>query len=116
MEAQVWSHPEVMKRLKEDFIIASLYQDVHNVLLPEAEQFQSPALGEFVNTLGEKYQHLQVSRYGILAQPFYIFLDGNEQKLAAEGYAYDPEVQKFIRHLDGVVETFKKRAGEVAKK
>ncbi|RYZ61198.1 MAG: protein-disulfide reductase, partial [Chitinophagaceae bacterium] len=31
MEAQVWSHPEVMKRLKEDFIIASLYTDVQNI-------------------------------------------------------------------------------------
>jgi thiol:disulfide interchange protein DsbD len=109
MEAQVWSHPEVMKRLKEDFVIASLYQDVQNIKLPEAEQFESKELGEFVNTLGEKYQHLEVSRYGVLAQPFYIFLDGQEEKLAPEGYSYDPDVQKFIRHLDNVVTEYKKR-------
>lgn len=109
MEAQVWSHPEVMKRLKENFIIASLYTDVQNIELPEAEQFESKELGEFVNTVGEKFSHLQVSRYGVLAQPFYIFLDGREQKLAAEGYPYDPDVQKFIQHLDNVLAEYKKR-------
>lgn len=109
MEAQVWSHPEVVKRLKEDFIIASLYTDVQNIELSEAEQFESKELDEFVNTVGEKFSHLQVSRYGVLAQPFYIFLDGQEQKLAAEGYPYDPDVQKFIQHLDNVVAEYKKR-------
>lgn len=109
MEAQVWSHPDVMKRLKENFIIASLYTDVQNIELPEAEQFDSKELGEYVNTVGEKFSHLQVSRYGVLAQPFYIFLDGQEQKLAPDGYPYDPDVQKFIRHLDNVVAEYKKR-------
>jgi len=109
MEAQVWSHPEVVKRLKENFIIASLYTDVQNIKLPENEQFESKELDEFVNTVGEKFSHLQVSRYGVLAQPFYIFLDGQEQKLAPEGYPYDPDVQKFIAHLDNVVAEYKKR-------
>lgn len=109
MEAQVWSHPEVVKRLKENFIIASLYTDVQNIELPEAEQFESKELDELVNTVGEKFSHLQVSRYGVLAQPFYIFLDGQEQKLAPDGYPYDPDVQKFIQHLDNVVAEFKKR-------
>jgi thiol:disulfide interchange protein DsbD len=109
MEAQVWSHPEVMKRLKENFVIASLYTDVQNIYLPEEEEFDSKELGERVNTVGEKFSHLQVSRYGVLAQPFYIFLDGSEQKLAPEGYAYDPDVQKFIQHLDKVVAEYKKR-------
>ncbi|HEV7331641.1 MAG TPA: cytochrome c biogenesis protein CcdA [Flavisolibacter sp.] len=109
MEAQVWSHPEVMKRLKENFVIASLYTDVQNIPLSENEEFYSKELGEHVNTVGEKFSHLQVSRYGVLAQPFYIFLDGAEQKLAPDGYPYDPDVQKFIQHLDNVVAEYKKR-------
>lgn len=109
MEAQVWSNPEVMKRLKEDFVIASLYTDVQNVFLPEAEEFDSKELNTHVNTIGEKFSHLQVSRYGALSQPFYFFLDGQEQKLAPEGYPYDPDVQKFIRHLDGVIAEYRKR-------
>lgn len=109
MEAQVWSNPEVMKRLKENFVIASLYTDVQNIFLAPGEEFDSKELNEHVNTVGEKFSHLQVSRYGVLAQPFYMFLDGQEQKLAPDGYGYDPDVQKFIRHLDGVAAEYKKR-------
>lgn len=109
MEAQVWSHPEVMNRLKENFVIASLYTDAQNIPIPESEEFDSKELGEHVNTVGEKFSHLEVSRYGVLSQPFYIFLDGEEQKLAPDGYPYDPDVQKFIQHLDNVVAEYKKR-------
>lgn len=109
MEAQVWSDPEVMKRLKEDFVIASLYTDVQNVYLPEAEEFDSKELDEHVNTVGEKFSHLQVSRYGVLAQPFYVFLDGKEQKLAPDGYPYDPDVQKFKQHLESVLAEYRRR-------
>jgi thiol:disulfide interchange protein len=111
MEAQVWSNPEVMKRLKENFVIASLYTDVQNIYLPESEEFDSKELGEHVNTIGEKFSHLQVSRYGSLSQPFYIFLDDKEQKLAPDGYPYLPDVQKFIKHLDNVVTAYKKKTG-----
>lgn len=109
MEAQVWSNPDVMKRLKENFVVASLYTDVQNIFLPPNEEFDSKELNEHVNTVGEKFSHLQVSRYGVLAQPFYIFLDGQEQKLAPDGYGYDPDVQKFIRHLDNVAAEYKTR-------
>lgn len=108
MEAQVWSNKEVMRRLKENFVIASLYTDVR-ISLPENEEFDSGVLQERVNTVGEKFSHLQASRYGSISQPFYIFLDGKEQKLAADGYGYDPDVQAFIKHLDTVVAEYNKR-------
>ena len=108
MEAQVWSSPEVMKRLKEDFIVVSLYTDVR-FELPENEKFHSKDLGEKVTTLGEKYMHLQASRYGSVSQPFYIFLDGKEEKLAPDGYGYKPNVQAFVKHLDDVIAEYKKR-------
>ena len=108
MEAQVWSNPEVMKRLKEDFVVVSLYTDVR-ISLPENEEFDSKELGEHVNTVGEKFMHLQASRFGAVSQPFYIFLDGKEEKLAPDGYGYDPDVQAFIKHLDNVLAEYKKR-------
>ena len=110
MEAQVWSSPEVMQRLKENFVVVSLYTDVR-ISLPENEEFDSKELDEHVNTVGEKFMHLQASRYGSVSQPFYIFLDGDEKKLAPDGYGFDPGVQKFVRHLDNVVAEYKKRNG-----
>jgi thiol:disulfide interchange protein DsbD len=104
MEGQVWSDPEVMKRLKENFVIASLYVDVHKgVDLQPGEQYFSKALNQQVTTLGDKNADLQVSVYNANTQPYYFFLDANENRLRPEGYGYDPDIQKFKTMLDEVV-------------
>lgn len=110
MEGQVWSDPEVMKRLKNDFVIASLYIDVHSgVDIPISEQYYSEGLKKQIETLGDLNADIQVTRFGSNSQPFYFFLDGNEQRLAPEGYPYDPSIPKFIQHLDKVIAEYKKR-------
>ena len=102
MEGQVWSDPQVMKRLKEDFVIVSLYVDVHNVDIPPSEQYFSKELNKQIETLGDRNADLQVKHFGANTQPYYFFLDGNEERLAAEGYGYDPNINKFIELLDKV--------------
>lgn len=110
MEGQVWSDPEVMKRLKNDFVIASLYIDVHSgVDIPISEQYYSQELKKQIETLGDLNADIQVSRFGSNSQPFYFFLDENEQRLAPEGYPYDPSIPKFVEHLDKVIAEYKKR-------
>lgn len=100
MEAEVWSDPEVMRRLKEDFVIVSLYVDVQDIELPEAEHYRSEALGKTVMTLGDKNADMQVTRFQANSQPYYFFLDNEEKRLVPEGYGYDPDIAKFIRLLD----------------
>jgi thiol:disulfide interchange protein DsbD len=100
MEAEVWSDPRVMKRLKEDFVIVSLYVDVQNIDLPEREHYYSDALGKKVTTLGDKNADMQVTRFQANSQPYYFFVDGEEKRLVSEGYGYDPDIPKFIRLLD----------------
>jgi cytochrome c biogenesis protein CcdA/thioredoxin-related protein len=108
MEGQVWSDPKVMQKLKEDFVIVSLYVDVQNIDLPENEQFFSEALSKQVETLGDKNADLQVKRYGANTQPYYFFLDANEKKLVENGYGYDPAIEKFSNLLDRVKDEYKK--------
>ena len=110
MEGEVWSSPEVMKRLKENFVIVSLYVDVQSIDLQENEQYHSDALSKKVETLGDKNADMQVTKFGANSQPYYFFLDTNEKKLVEEGYGYDPNIQKFIRLLDSVKEEYKKRS------
>ncbi|MEO5500382.1 MAG: thioredoxin family protein, partial [Ginsengibacter sp.] len=106
MEGQVWSDPEVMKRLKENFVIVSLYVDVHNVDLQPSDQYFSKALNQQITTLGDKNADLQVSKYNANTQPYYFFLDENENRLELEGYGYDPNVVKFKDLLDDAVLKF----------
>jgi thiol:disulfide interchange protein len=110
MEGQVWSDPRVMQKLKDEFIIASLFVDVHHgVDLPPAQQYYSEALKKQVETLGDRNTDIAVTRFGANTQPYYFFLDGNEKRLIQEGYGYDPDVDKFLRHLDQAIAEFKKR-------
>jgi len=110
MEGQVWSDPRVMQKLKDEFIIASLFVDVHHgVDLPPAQQYYSEALKKQVETLGDRNTDIAVTRFGANTQPYYFFLDGSEKRLIQEGYGYDPDVDKFLRHLDAAIAEFKKR-------
>jgi hypothetical protein len=105
----VWSDGEVMRRLKNNFVIVSLYVDVNNIDLQQSEQYFSKALNRPVTTLGDKNADLQITKYNANTQPYYFFLDENENRLAAEGYGYNPDVAKFIALLDGVSEEYGKR-------
>ena len=102
MESQVWSNPEVMKRLKEDFIIASLYCDYDKIEVPKDQQFFSKELNAQVVTIGDWNEHLQASKFNSNSQPFYFFVNGDGTKLVEEGYSYNSDASKFIQHLDRV--------------
>ena len=107
METKVWSNAEVIKRLKEDFIIVSLYCDATQVEIPKEQQFESKFLGAKVTSLGQYNSDLQATKYNSNTQPFYFFIDGNETLLAPKGYGYDADVAKFIAHLDAVKAKYK---------
>jgi len=108
MESQVWSKPEVAKLLKEDFIVVSLYCDINRIGLPKEQQYFSKDLNSQVTTLGNKNADLQASKFGSNSQPFYFYIDENGNKLVEDGYSYDPNVQRFIDHLEKVKANYKK--------
>ncbi len=107
MEGQVWAKPEVAKRLKEDFIVVSLFCDAYQVALPKEEQFFSKELGKQVETLGDYCSYLQVAKFASAGQPYYFYTDAEGNKLADGGYGYDPDVEKFVNHLDKVKAKYK---------
>lgn len=109
MEGQVWSDPQVMQKLKDDFVIASLYVDVHHIDLQPSEQYFSKLLDKQVETLGDLNTDFQVTKFGANTQPYYFFIDASENSLANEGYGYDPSIEKFIQLLDDVKSEYKKR-------
>ena len=100
MEANVWSDPQVLERLRNNFVKISLFVD-DRTRLPEGEQFVSSALGRerTISTVGQKWSVFQAERYGANTQPYYIILDHNENMLAP-AYGYDTSIPKFIEFLD----------------
>lgn len=110
MEDYVWKDAEVLKRLKEDFVLISLYVDEPRKL-PAEEQYTN-AKGEKIKTVGDKNLDYEITKFGFNAQPLYMFLDLEGNPLSNIKYGYDPDVQKFINHMETVKTEFNKRASQ----
>ncbi|MDB5247631.1 MAG: cytochrome c-type biosis protein DsbD, protein-disulfide reductase [Segetibacter sp.] len=109
MEAEVWSNPEVLRRIKEDFVLISLYVDESSEL-PDSEQYTNKN-GEEITTLGEKNLDYEVTKFGFNAQPLYMFLDLDGKQLSEVKYGYDSNIEKFIAHLETVKKAFAAKQG-----
>jgi thiol:disulfide interchange protein DsbD len=107
MEQEVWKDPEVLRRMKEDFVLISLYVD-ESQELPVNEQYKNKD-GEMMLTVGAKNLDYEITKFGFNSQPLYMFLDLKGEPLSNIKYGYDPDVQKFIQHLDMVKAEFAKR-------
>lgn len=108
MENEVWSDPEVLKRLKNNFVLISLYVDEKTSLPPD--QVYIATDGRKITNVGDKNLDYEITRFGFNAQPLYMFLDTEGKELSNIKYGYDPDVQKFINHLDAVKAEFEKRS------
>ena len=107
MEANVWSQPEVLKRLKEDFVVTALYVD-DKTELPQSEWYVSPYDQKEKKTIGKQNADLQVRNYQSNTQPLYVLLapDGS---LLVPPRSYDLDVDGFVKYLESGKVEFKKR-------
>lgn len=106
MEATVWADSEVLRRLREDYVIISLYVD-DKTALEESEQYISEFSGKKINTIGKKWSDLQSSVFKTNSQPFYVIMDSDENRLVP-AQAYNLDVQNYIDFLDNGLAAFKK--------
>lgn len=98
MEARVWSEPEVLKRLKNDFVMLALYVDEKKEL-PESEWYTSEYDGKVKKTIGAQNADFQITRFNNNAQPYYVILDTNGE-LLVQPIAYELNVKKFVDYLE----------------
>ena len=97
MEARVWSDPEVLQRLRDNFEIVALYTD-DKQKLPENEWFTTPA-GKTLKTLGSVNAYIARTRFDVNAQPNYLILSP-EGEILAGPRGYNLSVPGFIEFLD----------------
>jgi thiol:disulfide interchange protein len=80
MEAKVWSDPEILRRLRDNFVIISLYVD-DRTQLPENEWFVSKLDGKVKKTIGKQNEDLEISRFNTNALPLYVIADADGNPL-----------------------------------
>jgi thiol:disulfide interchange protein DsbD len=74
MEARVWSDPEVLERLRNNFVIIALYAD-DRTELPESKWITSTVDGKVKKTIGKINEDLEISRFRTNALPLYVIVD-----------------------------------------
>ena len=74
MENNVWSNEGVLRILKNDVVLISLYVDDKRDL-PEGEQFISESTGSTIETVGDKWADFMISKYKTNTQPLYVLTD-----------------------------------------
>ena len=97
MEARVWSDPQVLQRLRDDFVLVALYTD-DKQKLPESAWVTTPE-GKVLKDVGRVNSYIARSRFGVNAQPNYFILDAAGNILAGPR-GYDLSIPGFIDFLD----------------
>ena len=107
MEENVWVDPQVMKRLKEDFVMVAMYID-ERLELPESKWYTSSYDGKEKKTLGKQNADFQITRFNNNAQPYYIIQD-HQGQLLARPRGYNTDIAAFVTFLDGASAEFRAR-------
>jgi len=107
MEQNVWVKEEILPILKNDVVLISLYVDDKRPL-PAGEEIESKLRpGKKLKYIGQKWSEFQTIKYGANAQPFYVLINTNEERLN-EPVGYTPNVTEYHNWLKEGISKFKK--------
>ena len=104
MEAKVWSEPEVLRRLRDNFVIIGLYVD-DRTLLPETEWITSVIDGKIKKTIGKINEDLEISKFKTNALPLYVIID-HEGNPVNKPMPTNMNIGEYKKWLDEGVELF----------
>ena len=106
MEASVWTDSRVADKLKKDYILISLYVDDKTPLKQAVEVKLPDGTSRTLRTVGDKWSYLEQTKFGYLAQPFYVPLD-NAGKPLNGSFSFKEDVPAYLDFLDKGLENYR---------
>ena len=97
MEAAVLSKPEVAAHMHKYVLISLIVDD--KTKLAEPIEVEENGKKVTLKTIGDKWSHMQRAHYQSNAQPYYVQLDADGNRIVEDSYAYDEDIQKFLEWL-----------------
>lgn len=105
MEAAVFTDSLVSDIIYNKYVFIQLFVD-DRTGLNETEEVEENGKHRKLRTLGDKWSHLQATKFGANSQPFYVLLD-NDGNLLAQPYSYDESISAFVEWLNGGLMNYK---------
>jgi len=106
MESRVWSSPQVLDMLKNDFIIVALYTDDKQKLDKE-DYITDAETGKIYKDLGRANSYTARTLWNVNAQPNYVLLSP-EGEMLVPVRGYDLSVEGFVEFLESGLEAYMK--------
>ena len=106
MEASVWTDSRVADKLNKDYVLISLYVDDKTPLKQPVEVKLPDGTSRILRTIGDKWSYLQQTKFGYLAQPFYVPLD-NAGKPLNGSFSFKEDVPAYLEFLDKGLENYR---------
>ncbi len=97
MEAAVWSDPEVLNTLRNDYVLVALYTD-DRTKLPEAEWYTSEVDGKVKKTIGQQNIDYEIANFQTNTIPLYVIMDA-DGKVVGQPKGTDLDVQSYLAWL-----------------
>jgi len=100
MEENVWTDPEVMSFIQNNFILVSLYVD-DKALLPVEKRFTyTTAAGakKEITSVGDLWATFQAENFNQSSQPLYVVMSP-DQKLLSNPVGYTPNAKEYLNWL-----------------
>jgi thiol:disulfide interchange protein DsbD len=97
MEAAVLSKPEVAEHMHKYVLISLIVDD--KTKLAEPIEVEENGKKVTLKTIGDKWSHMQRANYQSNAQPYYVQLDADGNRIVEGSYAYDEDIEKFLEWL-----------------
>ena len=91
--------------MQNDYVLIQLFVD-DKTALPEPMKVMENGTERTLRTIGDKWSYLQRSKFGANAQPFYVLLN-NEGMPLTKSYAFDENVDKYIKFLQTGLDNYK---------
>ena len=104
MEARVWSDPQVLDLLRNDFVVVALYSD-DKKQLPESDWITTEH-GKVLKGMGKVNAYRMHKLFGINAQPYYMILGVDGEQLVP-GRGYDLNVDRFVAFLQEGIQAYR---------
>ena len=100
MEASVWTDARVADKLKNDYVLISLYVDDKTPLTEPFEVTDENGNTKTLRTVGAKWSYLQSHKFGANAQPFYVALDPVTAKPLTGSRGFNEDVSAYLEFLN----------------
>ena len=106
MEGTVWTDPRVSGKLKNDYVLISLYVDDKTPLKEPIVVTDAQGNEKTLRTVGAKWSYLQSHKFGANAQPFYVAVNPFTGKPLTGSRGHNKDVAAYVDFLNQGLRNF----------